>query len=38
MECIKFNDIAYGKSLGKTAHHFNNAIAYKFYDETMKLI
>ena len=31
---IKFNDIAYGKSLGFTAHHFNNAIAYKFYDET----
>ena len=30
---IKFNDIAYGKSLGQTAHHFNNAIAYKFYDE-----
>ena len=31
---IKFNDIAYGKTLGATAHHFNNAIAYKFYDET----
>ena len=31
---VKFNDIDYGKSLGKTAHHFNNAIAYKFYDET----
>lgn len=31
---FKFNSIAYGKSLGKTAHHFNNAIAYKFYDET----
>lgn len=31
---FKFNDIEYGKSLGKTAHHFNNAIAYKFYDET----
>lgn len=30
---IKFNDIEYGKSLGHTAHHFNNAIAYKFYDE-----
>lgn len=30
---FKFNDIEYGKSLGKTAHHFNNAIAYKFYDE-----
>ena len=31
---IKFNDIGYGKFLGKTAHHFNNAIAYKFFDET----
>lgn len=30
---IKFNDIEYGESLGHTAHHFNNAIAYKFYDE-----
>ena len=31
---FKFNDIKYGKTLGATAHHFNNAIAYKFYDET----
>lgn len=31
---FKFNDVAYGKSLGQTAHHFKNAIAYKFYDET----
>ena len=31
---IKFNDVGYGKFLGKTAHHFNNAIAYKFFDET----
>lgn len=30
---FKFNDIAYGKSLGSTDHHFNNAIAFKFYDE-----
>ena len=30
---FKFSDIEYGKSLGKTAHHFNNAIAYKFADE-----
>lgn len=30
---FKFNDIEYGKSLGKTSHHFKNAIAYKFYDE-----
>lgn len=30
----KFNSISYGKSLGETSHHFKNAIAYKFYDET----
>lgn len=28
-----YNDIAYGASLGKTAHHFNNGYAFKFYDE-----
>ena len=33
--CVfKFNNIAYGQSLGETSHHFKNAIAYKFYDET----
>ena len=31
---FKFNSIEYGKSLGKTSHHFKNALAYKFYDET----
>ena len=30
---VKFNNIEYGKSLGKTEHHFNNAIAFKFQDE-----
>lgn len=30
---FKFDDIEYGKSLGKTSHHFRNALAYKFYDE-----
>ena len=30
----KFNDCVYGRSLGETGHHFKNAIAYKFYDET----
>lgn len=30
---FKFNNISYGESLGETAHHFKNAIAYKFYDE-----
>ena len=29
----KFNDIAYGNSLGKTSHHMRSAIAFKFYDE-----
>lgn len=31
---FKFNNIEYGNSLGRTSHHFKNAIAYKFYDET----
>ena len=31
---FKFDNIEYGKSLGETSHHFKNAIAYKFYDET----
>lgn len=35
---FKFNDIEYGQSLGETAHHFKNAIAYKFYDETYDTI
>ena len=30
---FKFDNIAYGKSLGETGHHFKNAIAYKFYDD-----
>lgn len=30
---FKFNDCEYGRSLGETAHHFKNALAYKFYDE-----
>lgn len=31
---IKFDNIEYGKTLGRTDHHFNNAIAFKFADET----
>ena len=31
---IKYDNITYGKNMGETAHHFKNAIAYKFYDET----
>lgn len=30
---FKFNDVKYGRSLGKTAHHFKNALAFKFVDE-----
>lgn len=33
---FKINDIEYGKSLGSTDHHFNNAIAFKFYDEVYR--
>ena len=33
---VKYNDVAYGRSLGATEHHFKNAIAYKFYDETYR--
>lgn len=32
---FKFNSKKYGDSLGATGHHFRNAIAYKFYDETV---
>lgn len=31
---FKYDDISYGKSLGKTAHHFRNGIAFKFQDDT----
>jgi len=30
---FKFDDVAYGKSLGETSHHARNAIAFKFYDD-----
>ena len=30
---FKTDDVEYGRKLGKTAHHFKNAIAYKLYDE-----
>ena len=33
---FKFDNIEYGKSLGFTAHHFKNAIAFKFADEVVK--
>ena len=31
---FKYENIKYGLAQGATAHHFKNAIAYKFYDET----
>ena len=31
---FKFADCAYGRSLGETTHHFKNALAFKFYDDT----
>jgi DNA ligase (NAD+) len=30
---FKYDFFEIGRALGNTAHHFNNAIAYKFYDE-----
>lgn len=32
---FKFNDIAYGKAQGATGHHLKNAIAFKFYDNSI---
>ena len=31
---FKFNDLNLRSSLGQTSHHYKNAIAFKFYDET----
>lgn len=33
---FSYDDINYGKSLGKTEHHFNHSIAYKFEDAMYK--
>ena len=30
---MTYNDVAYGKSLGKTSHHYNHSIALKFVDD-----
>lgn len=35
---FKFDDISYGRSLGSTAHHNNNAMAFKFYDDVYPTI
>lgn len=35
--CVfKYNNVDFGKSLGATAHHAKNAMAFKFYDETVE--
>lgn len=33
---FKFDDVEYGRSLGQTSHHFKNALAFKFTDDTVK--
>lgn len=33
---FKFDDVEYGRSLGQTSHHFKNALAFKFADDTVK--
>lgn len=33
---FKFHDIAYGKSLGNTSHHYRNGIAYKVYNDSVE--
>ncbi len=33
---FKLDDVEYGRSLGQTSHHFKNALAFKFADDTVK--
>lgn len=33
---FKFDDIAYGKLLGNTSHHFRNGIAYKIFNDSVE--
>ena len=33
---FKFEDVAYGKSLGRTTDYFNNGIAYKVYNKSIE--
>ena len=33
---FKFNDVAHGKSLGNTSHHFRNGIAYKTFNDSVE--
>ncbi len=35
---LKYDNIEYGESLGATAHHWRNGIAYKFFDESYPTI
>lgn len=35
---FKFDDVAYGKSLGNTSHHFRNGIAYKIFNDSVETI
>jgi DNA ligase (NAD+) len=32
---VKYNNRDYGESLGRTSHHFNNGIAFKFEDDSV---
>ena len=33
---FKYDNVEYGRSLGQTTHHFKNALAFKFADDTVK--
>ena len=33
---FKYDDVEYSRSLGQTSHHFKNALAFKFADDTVK--
>lgn len=33
---FKFDDVAYGKSLGSTSHHYRNGIAYKVFNDSVE--
>ena len=35
---FKYENIKYGQAQGETAHHFKNAIAYKFYDKVYETV
>ncbi len=35
---IRFEDLAYSESLGRTGHHYNDGIAFKFEDDTYETI